>query len=156
MYFLVLEEGAFNGQIVEGAAVNECLHSHRSLLVLLFPLCPLYRCCTLRSLVLPPPICIDVFLFETFLKSPLIIGPYTWKQKNTPGYSPLPPPLTQKTPLITMLMYCRVTLYKYIIGTPAGIPLWVHRGTRTTSPLLGDDPVEIYSQHDYLPNIKVK
>ena len=66
------------------------------------------------------------------------------------------PPLTQKTTLITVLMYCRVTLYKYIIGTPAGIPLWVHRGTRTTSPLLGDDPVEIYSQHDYLPNIKVK
>ena len=98
----MLEEGAFNGQIIEGAAVNECLHSHRSLLVLLFPLCPLYRCCTLRSLVLPPPICIDVF------------------------------------------------------GTPAGIPLWVQRGTRNTSPLLGDDPVEVYSQHDYLPNIKEK
>ena len=96
---IVLEEGAFNGQIIEGTAVNECLHSHRSLLVLLFPLCPLYRCCTLRCLVLPPTICIDVFLFETFLNSPLIIGPYTWKQKNTPGYSPLPPPPLPKRPL---------------------------------------------------------
>lgn len=104
----------------------------------------------------PHPFVLTCFSSKPFSSPPLIIGPYTWKQKNTPGYSPLPPPpLTQKTPLITMLMYFRVTLYKYITGTPAGIPLWVHRCTRTTSPLLGDDPVEVYSQHDFLPNIKV-
>ena len=111
-----------------------------------------------RSAVLycPQPFVLTCFSSNPFQVPPNYRPLYLEAKKYTWLQPPPPPPFTQKTPLITMLMYCRVTLYKYIIQTPAGIPLWVHRGTRTTSPLLGDDPVEVYSHHDYLPNIKVK
>lgn len=103
----------------------------------------------------PHPFVLTCFSSNPFSSSPLLQALIPGSKKIHLVIAPSPP-LTQKTPLITMLMYCRVTLYKYIIETTAGIPLWVHRGTRTTSPLLRDDPVEVYSQHDYLPNIKVK